>query len=321
MTFLTIGIPTFNRIDAVSSAVRFFLSSPIIIEFNIKLLVSDNASSDGTYSTLSNEFGQHPNFRIVRNRENLGISKNIENLFNCCVSEYLIGISDEDLIDLAQIPSLMYFLRTHKPSFVSPQFLRDNTIYRGKKSTRDISPSEWLESAFYWSGTIYRVNDCRNVIAKYNNLLHNENLFYYQNLLVALLMSSGKKCSWWNKPLSFEVMQLPTVISVSDDNPERYWHFSSRWKQHIAVNQFLERVLENTSSSTDKHIIIEMLNSHRSSIIPVLRHAVNLENPDLLPGFNQSVVGESRRIITAKIRYLIRLGFVFMRTSWLSRFS
>ena len=84
---LTIGIPTFNRIKAITSCMEFFEKKNLPEE--IEILVIDNNSSDGTFKFLSERFTAE-NIRILKNKENLGFSGNTLQLIKECRTNYLL---------------------------------------------------------------------------------------------------------------------------------------------------------------------------------------------------------------------------------------
>jgi glycosyltransferase involved in cell wall biosynthesis len=90
---VTIAIPTFNRASLLKDCITSALSQTYR---NFEVLVSDNASTDETWETLS-EFANR-NLRVIRQSTNIGLLPN----WNACLAEargdYVVFVSDDDKI-------------------------------------------------------------------------------------------------------------------------------------------------------------------------------------------------------------------------------
>lgn len=100
---VTIGIPTYNRAGATLSVA---LQSALDQTYrNIEIVVSDNASTDGT-EALVRAYAD-PRIRYIRHPENIGANNN----FNFCVGEargaYFLLLHDDDLIDADFVETCM----------------------------------------------------------------------------------------------------------------------------------------------------------------------------------------------------------------------
>jgi hypothetical protein len=133
-----------------------------------------------------------------------------------------------------------------------------------------------------------------------------------QNLFVAVLLSAGKECFWYNQPSAKQQFSLPTEVSVSDDGAtEKYWHVSSRWKQHVAIDDFLSYLLV-VSDKALTNVVQEMQESHRLSFLPTLIHSISAEHPHLLDGFHISAKNryDFIRIVKRKLRKIFAVGVI-----------
>ena len=117
MSLLTIGIPTFNRKEIVKKNILNILSDNFLFDNDINLVVSDNGSTDDTFDTLCDiqkqyKFGKK--LKIIRNKKNLGFTKNIFELFGSSDTKYLLLTSDEDFIVKKNFYLLKNFLEEKK---------------------------------------------------------------------------------------------------------------------------------------------------------------------------------------------------------------
>src|SRR5690606_12236688 len=126
---ITIGIPTYNRADAVVARVRELLALRRDLDFHI--LVADNASSDGTFDRLTAEFAAL-DVELRRNEQNLGLAGNLLRLIEHSKTDYLTFVSDEDTVEAQGLFDLVETLRARRPRLVSPRAqVGDNDCYRG----------------------------------------------------------------------------------------------------------------------------------------------------------------------------------------------
>lgn len=96
MKLLSICIPTYNRKNLVENQVRFFINETRTND-DIEIIVSDNASTDGTYEYLNSLFDD-PKLTLSKNDENLGLVGNIRFLSELAQGKYLWFVGDDDVI-------------------------------------------------------------------------------------------------------------------------------------------------------------------------------------------------------------------------------
>lgn len=92
---VTIGIPTFNRGDerlqrVIEAACKQTWS-------NLEILISDNASTDGTESMMRSM--TDPRLRYIRQTSNIGANANFNYLLDEARGEWFLLFHDDDLID------------------------------------------------------------------------------------------------------------------------------------------------------------------------------------------------------------------------------
>jgi glycosyltransferase involved in cell wall biosynthesis len=92
---VSILIPTFNRADLIASCVQSALDQSIR---DIEIIVSDNASTDGTWNVLSNLAQGDSRIRIFRNDANLGPVRNWKKCIERATGKYAKLLFSDDLI-------------------------------------------------------------------------------------------------------------------------------------------------------------------------------------------------------------------------------
>ncbi|MCU1225288.1 MAG: putative glycosyltransferase [Edaphobacter sp.] len=94
---LTIGIPTYNRSRYLARLLDS-LTPQLENETRVELLISDNASPDGTQATLEGYREQGLVFRSIRNQTNIGADGNIGQCFAEAAGKYVWIIGDDDVV-------------------------------------------------------------------------------------------------------------------------------------------------------------------------------------------------------------------------------
>lgn len=116
---LTIGVPTFNRVERLKNCLNNIITE--ITGKPVELLVSDNASTDGTQAFMEEYCKLHPEVTYVRNSENVGPDRNFLNCYNRASGEYVFLQGDDDLLLPGAVDAILEVLAR------KPVFLRLNT--------------------------------------------------------------------------------------------------------------------------------------------------------------------------------------------------
>lgn len=93
---LTIAVPTYNRIDALKECLDRILNQ--IDENNIEVIVSDNASNDGTSEYIKSLQEQGMEIQYYRNKDNIGADRNFLNCFQKANGKYIWLVGDDDFL-------------------------------------------------------------------------------------------------------------------------------------------------------------------------------------------------------------------------------
>ena len=160
---LSITIPTFNRANYLKLNLDNIVAELADVDSRfVEILVSDNASSDHTQEVAESFIDRIPNYRYVRNAENIGSDKNIAQCYSLAKGKYVIALGDDDLLIngaiqwlINELNSRTYgvicirpfgydqnFISECPPSFGKPQIFKDKA-----KFLRQIGPLAALISA------------------------------------------------------------------------------------------------------------------------------------------------------------------------------
>jgi glycosyltransferase involved in cell wall biosynthesis len=106
---LSISIPTYNRakfLDRLLTAIYEQAAN----DPRLEVIVSDNASTDGTREVVDKFQAWGMKFRYVRNPENIGGNPNMLRCFEMCTGRYAWVFGDDDIIAPGALPKLLQLL-------------------------------------------------------------------------------------------------------------------------------------------------------------------------------------------------------------------
>ena len=112
---LTIAIPTYNRNARLNKSLRILLPQLQADSSFYKLIFLDNCSPTPIAETLPEVLAEFPeiSYEIVRNRQNIGANANIMRCFECCETEWIWCLSDDD----PMMPDAVVTLRQHLATY------------------------------------------------------------------------------------------------------------------------------------------------------------------------------------------------------------
>lgn len=93
---VTVGIPTYNRALLVARAIDSALAQDYP---QLEIIVSDNASTDGTAEACRECAARDSRLRCVRQLHNIGATRNFEEVLRLASGEYFMWLGDDDWID------------------------------------------------------------------------------------------------------------------------------------------------------------------------------------------------------------------------------
>jgi glycosyltransferase involved in cell wall biosynthesis len=104
-----VGIPTYNRVDRLRHAVDSVLGQD---HPAIELVISDNASTDGTAAYCADLASQHPNVVTLVNDTNLGATENFNRVRAASAGSMLMWLGDDDRLDRGYVSACVALLES-----------------------------------------------------------------------------------------------------------------------------------------------------------------------------------------------------------------
>ncbi len=153
---LTVAILTYNQ----QQYIRQTLDSVLMqnVDFEYEIVVGDDCSQDNTPVILREYAERFPNrFNLLLNRQNVGISKNYQNVLYACQGEYIALLEGDDYwTDKNKLQKSVDFLDSHQDyGFVGAY---NNILYadtRIEKDEYDYLPSCKLEGMWELCGDVF----------------------------------------------------------------------------------------------------------------------------------------------------------------------
>ena len=98
---VTIAIPTYNRLSFLRQAIDSALSQT---HANIQVVVSDNASDDGTADFVASI--RDPQLLFLRQKSNIGMLRNWNACLERATGDFFLLLSDDDYLEKSAIEQL-----------------------------------------------------------------------------------------------------------------------------------------------------------------------------------------------------------------------
>jgi glycosyltransferase involved in cell wall biosynthesis len=126
---LSVAIPTYNRAETLRRQLGSLLGQIVGCQEDVEVVVSDNASSDGTATVVAEMREHFPSLRYVRNEANLGAVRNIDLAVRACRAEYVWIVGDDDMLMPFAIESVVHAARaagqgSEPAAFISLNWVR-----------------------------------------------------------------------------------------------------------------------------------------------------------------------------------------------------
>lgn len=109
-TRVTVGIPTHNRAGSLERAVRSALAQDVS---ELEIIISDNASTDGTAALCDELAAADPRVRVVRHATDIGAEANFRSVLEAARSPLFMWLADDDWIDPGYVAACVAQLDAH----------------------------------------------------------------------------------------------------------------------------------------------------------------------------------------------------------------
>ncbi len=94
MPNLSVGMPVYNSENFISESIESILNQSYD---DFELIISDNASTDATFTICEDYKKQDSRIKLIRNRINLGASENYNSVFKLASGKFFKWASSNDI--------------------------------------------------------------------------------------------------------------------------------------------------------------------------------------------------------------------------------
>lgn len=215
MVSLSILIPTYNRCNKILRLLKIIDEEMYLYntEVNLKILVSDNHSSDKTEELISNFKTDKFEYNYYRQNNNLGFDGNVDFLYQQAKTDYIWFIADDDIPLPGSIKNILNILNNNTPdvlffSFIQPpdpKYTRNmssdysvscNIITNPPKMVEYVSNC-WKLSTYVLKKVLFNKEQDKEL----KSFLGNE--FYFKDLAFSILsFAANPKLCYINQPLA-----------------------------------------------------------------------------------------------------------------------
>jgi glycosyltransferase involved in cell wall biosynthesis len=171
---INVIIPVYNNEDTLDAAIQSVVRQSIFR--NIRVLISDDASTDQSAKKIADWAEKHSNIEFIKNTENLGVMGNYGKLLSICDSAFVAPIEADDVwISNTRLQILKTFLDKSETSACFNHFLvKDGSQYRLGAARLDpdryarISAFDLIEenSPASFTNCVYKTTALRDVLAE-----------------------------------------------------------------------------------------------------------------------------------------------------------
>ena len=116
---LSICIPTYQRVEYLQHALDSIVKQANSVVQPVQIVISDNASSDGTIDLISRYQTIYPNIKYHRWDENVGPDRNFLKAVEIADGEYCWLFGDDDALETGGLNTVLKKLSKHNPTGVS----------------------------------------------------------------------------------------------------------------------------------------------------------------------------------------------------------
>jgi glycosyltransferase involved in cell wall biosynthesis len=268
----TIFIPVYNEAKRIENAIR---SAAPQCE---RLLVSDNASSDGTADICRAMLKEYPNMEFFQQESNIGALHNWFFLLSRVNTPYVMALGSHDSIESNYVASLQKILESNSDTVLA---VGELFFQKGTEVKKDDAFSEWRGGDQQTAKD--RVNSCIFDRAPLCWAVYG--LFRTETMKRTLLEES-------NPPYGVDIIQLAKTaaqgkIKISHNTRYYAWVHNSGKRE----TTYLERLLGQDKSRGGK---FEMRNQFRQSLFQIYISTNHLTS--------------RLKLLSARYRFMVRIG-------------
>ena len=219
---LTIGVPTFNRAFILRHFLICLQSDLSGFEDKIKVIISDNCSTDNTREIVGDWIShqdQKIEVKYIKNESNIGISRNIISLYYLTNTPYFMILGDDDRVNSKELSNIVSILDSSDPPSAIIQSLRGSKSILPKEGYLSFNEviSMFYEFGNAWSsivdtGAAIKAIESRQMRAEIEKIVWPQTVIGY---LLIFDLANFKKPYVFNGEIGFPISKERHSIDTS----------------------------------------------------------------------------------------------------------
>lgn len=199
---LSICIPTYNRSRSLDELLDSLWRQSTGIAEGIEIVISDNASTDGTPNVIDSYVGRFPNLVVNRWGENTGTRYNVCNVPRFASGKYVWFLFDDDVLEEGAVPEVFDFIeRKGELALVSLNWKngRNDAVYQDFENKVYCS----AEGLFAKCGEYMALGSALLVMRSLylTNLTDADEQLWFPHFIVSMRGVGRLPCGYYGKPL------------------------------------------------------------------------------------------------------------------------
>ena len=232
---LSICIPTYNREKYLKECLDSIVNQELFNENDIEIVISDNASEDGTKELVKLYQDKYKNIRYFRNEENLWFDRNLDNTLNNANWKFCWTLSDDEYLDKWNLVFILNIINKNTDAWVI-------LIWNIDWSWNIIKLNNWNDFLYkYWIFTAWLVSN--NIFNR--KLIPKDRSIYFWNL-------------WIHVSILFYILKNNYLV-ITNKSIFKKWdwicHWAKWWKAFYTFINLKNIILNNIDLWYDKEII------------------------------------------------------------------
>lgn len=277
---LTIGIPAWNRRDALCAVLDDIVAQDLHRLAQVEILVLDDHSPDQSYEA-ARRFDGEGNIRVRQNAARAGFRGNFCNLIEQARGEYLLYSCDDDFVLADGVRRLLGYLADAPapPALISSLFYDQGKVYRANaEEVRPIPLEEYRHCCAHMPGLVINARLGKAIVPRIKTFLLDPRNAYPQCCVALLMLLFGY-------PAVYLPIELVRTGFDMGSGIAGYATVAQRWEQFLFFSELLGHLAASINQPAQAEAARRLLAQHHAGLFLTLGSGISHERPDLTAAY------------------------------------
>ena len=227
-SLISISIPTYNRANFLDACLEYHI--PLAKKYNVKIFISDNASTDNTEEIVKKRIKEYSLIRYSKNKKNIGPDAGFQKALTFADTKYVWLLGDTYKIPVDGLSYLIELFSLDKKSY-------DLIVFNCANRVKDVPNQDYIDPNKIFCDLAWHMT-CLSVLVYSQRLIKNSNFRRYQNTnfiqtgIIFEYLACNDFFVHWNMSLSVDGITLPGIKKTSWVN-YTFEIWTERWANFI----------------------------------------------------------------------------------------